>query len=426
MFSTVSNSYLERVVDPIVAEKLSGSGGVIIEGPKACGKTATAMRHAHTVHFVDTDDAFRQLFSLDPALALEGNTPILLDEWQVELPLWDHVRRQIDLRQAPGQFILSGSAMPAEEQKGHSGVGRFARVRMRPMTGLERGVFSGGVSLNRILHGEQISPYKVEKLSVPELIEVMVHGGWPADHDATLRSARSHVADYVDRMASYDVFDAAGSRIRRPLGVRALMRSLARNVGQAPSLSTLVADVSASDGLVDRGTVARWLEALQRLFFVEAVDAWYPQLRSKATIRTSPVFYLADSSLSAFLLGANDKNLLDDLETAGFIFENYAYQQLVVYAEALGGQVMHYRDSNGKEFDSVIVLEDGSWAGVEVKLGASRIPAGIDSLISTAHSIDVSVLGEPRALILIVGSAELAYTDPATHVHVIPIRALQA
>ncbi|XCB29470.1 DUF4143 domain-containing protein [Arcanobacterium hippocoleae] len=204
------------------------------------------------------------------------------------------------------------------------------------------------------------------------------------------------------------------------------MRSIARNIGQAPSLSTLVSDVTATDGLADRATVQRWFAALQRLFVVDTVDAWSPRLRSKAVIRTSPVLYFTDSSLTAYLLGATSERLLKDLKTAGFIFENYVYQQLAAYAEAIGGHVLHYRDSKGKEFDSAIVLEDGSWIGAEIKLGPGSIPAGISGRVSTYNSIDTAALGEPRALMLIVGGTDIAYTDPQSGVHVIPIQALSA
>lgn len=418
--------YLPRVADTALAEKIASSGGVIIEGPKACGKTATAMQQARTTYFVDTDPSFTNLFKLDPQLALEGETPVLLDEWQTEPELWNHVRREIDMRQMPGQFILSGSAMPANHVKGHSGLGRYARVRMRPMTAIEWRAFPGGISFARLAHGEKLSPLRVPSLSVPDLLDVMVHGGWPADHDASTHAARSHVADYVERLSTFDVFELAGSRIRKSLGVRTLLRSLARNAGQAPSLSTLTSDVRAQERTTDRVTVQRWLEALERLYVIEAVPAWSPQLRSKATIRTSPVYYLADASLTAYLLGATVDSLMRDLETAGFVFENFVYHQLATYAEAIGGRIFHYRDSNGKEFDAVVVLDDGSWIGVEVKLGQHRIAEGVAGLVNTRSQINLDILGEPQALLLIVGGTDLAYTDSETGVHIVPVQALQA
>ena len=424
MVTGKSSNYLPRVADEILAAKLAGSGGVIVEGPKACGKTATSTQLAQTVRLLDIDESFRQLFALYPSLALSGNTPILLDEWQTLPEIWNHVRREIDSRQRPGQFILSGSAMPAENAKGHSGLGRFARVRMRPMTGVERQVLPGEVSFRHLAAGGDLPLTQVEPLPVADLFEIILHGGWPADHSATAEAARNHVNDYVERLCAFDVFDAAGSRIRRPLGVRALLRSIARNAGQAPSLKTLTADVAAQDGSVDPQTVSRWLEALLSLFVVESVEAWSPKLRSKATARTSPVLYLADSSLHASLLGASVDTLLRDLNTAGFVFENYVYQQIATYAEAIEGRVMHYRDSNGKEFDAVVVLPDGSWLGVEVKLGEHRIEQGIAGLNATRNVVDTEVLGEPRALVLIVGGTDLAYTDRETGIKVVPIQAL--
>lgn len=424
MMTGKDSNYLPRVADEILAAKLEGSGGVIVEGPKACGKTATSTQLAQTVRLVDVDESFRRLFALDSSLALSGNTPILLDEWQTLPEIWNHVRREIDSRQRPAQFILSGSAMPAENAKGHSGLGRFARVRMRPMTGVERQVLPGGVSFRHLADGGDLPLTQVEPLSVTDLFEIILHGGWPADHSSTDVSARNHVNDYVERLCIFDVFDAAGSRIRRPLGVRALLRSIARNAGQAPSLNTLTADVVAQDGSVDPQTVSRWLEALLSLFVVESVEAWSPKLRSKATTRTSPVLYLADSSLYASLLGASVDTLLRDLNTAGFVFENYVYQQIATYAEAIEGRVMHYRDSNGKEFDAVVVLPDGSWLGVEVKLGEHRVEQGIAGLNATRNVVDTEVLGEPRALVLIVGGTDLAYTDRETGIRVVPIQAL--
>lgn len=418
--------YLPRIADNALAEKIASSGGVIIEGPKACGKTATAMQQARTTYFVDTDSSFKNLFKIDPQLALQGETPVLLDEWQAEPELWNHVRREIDMRQLSGQFILSGSAMPADHVKEHSGLGRYARVRMRPMTAIEWRAFLGGVSFAQLARGEKLSTMRVPSLSVPDLLDVVIHGGWPADHDASTHAARSHVADYVERLSTFDVFELAGSRIRKSLGVRTLLRSLARNAGQAPSLSTLTSDVRAQEGTADRVTVQRWLEALERLYVVEAVPAWSPQLRSKATIRTSPVYYLADASLTAYLLGATVDSLMRDLETAGFVFENFVYHQLATYAEAIGGRVLHYRDSNGKEFDAVVVLDDGSWIGVEVKLGQHRIAEGVAGLVNTRSQINLDILGEPQALLLIVGGTDLAYTDSETGIHIVPIQALQA
>ncbi|MDU5308329.1 MAG: DUF4143 domain-containing protein, partial [Varibaculum cambriense] len=316
------------MADSDLAEKIASSGGVILEGPKACGKTATAMQQANTTYFVDTDSSFKNRFALDPKLALQGETPVLLDEWQTEPELWNQVRREIDMRQLPGQFILSGSAMPADQIKGHSGLGRYARVQMRPMTAVEWRAFPGGISFADLARGEKLPVTPVPSVSVPDLLDVVIHGGWPADHDKSTKAARSHVADYVERLTTFDVFELAGSRIHKPLGVRTLLRSLARNVGQAPTMSTLAKDVRAQEGTTDRATVQRWLEALERLYVVEMVPAWSPQLRSKAAIRTSPVYYLADASLTTCLLGATVDSLLDDLETSGFIFENFVYHQI--------------------------------------------------------------------------------------------------
>nr|WP_330164247.1 DUF4143 domain-containing protein [Trueperella pyogenes] len=376
--------------------------------------------------FRDADSSFKTRFALDPQLALRGETPILLDEWQAEPGLWDQVRREIDKRQLSGQFILSGSAMPADHVKGHSGLGRYARVRMRPMTATEWCACPGGVSFAKLASGERLHVMSIPSLPVPELLDVIIHGGWPADHSMGTKAARSHVADYVERLSAFDVFELAGSRVRRPLGVRTLLRSLARNVGQAPALSTLVNDVRAQEGTTDRQTVKRWLEALEQLFVLEAVPAWSPRLRSKAVIRTSPVYYLADASLTAYMLGGTVDSLIDDVETAGFLFENFVYHQLATYAEAVGGRICHYRDSNGKEFDAVVILEDGSWIGVETKLGQRRIAQGIAGLVDTRNQIDSHALGEPRALLLVVGGTDIAYTDPETGVQVVPVQALEA
>lgn len=419
-------NYLPRVVDDLLAKKLASSGGVIVEGPKACGKTATALRQAGTSHFVDIDANFRQLFEISPQLALNGQPPVLLDEWQTIPELWNFVRREIDTRQQAGQYILSGSATPTDNIKGHSGLGRFSHLRMRPMTGHERQIFPGGISFQRLLSGQPLEPTRVADFAVLDLFEAMIHGGWPADHSASTTAASDHVADYVERLTTFDVFEIADSRIRRPLGARTLLRSIARNVGQAPSIATLTTDVISQDGGVDRETVRRWLEALQRLFVVDSVPAWNPKLRSKATIRTSPVVYLTDSSLVANLLGATVDSLVRDLGSAGFIFKNYVYQQIATYAERIGAKIMHYRDSNGKEFDAVLVLNDGTWVGIETKLGSHWIDNGISSLVSTSQTIDIDSLGAPRALLLIVGGSNLAYTDKESGVSVVPVQALEA
>lgn len=416
--------YRPRVVDAVLRSRLESAGAVIVEGPRGCGKTMTASQQARTIVEVDNDPRVRQLLAADQDALFLDEPPILFDEWQAEPGLWNVIRRQVDKRSARGLCILSGSATPADDAKRHSGIGRFSHVRMYPMTGWERGIYPGGVSLGGLCAGAQISSQRVTPRSVPQLLDDALHGGWPITYDAPTETAVDLAQDYVSRLCEYDIPDLAGTRRRNPGAVRALLSSIARNVSQAPTLKTLLGDVAAKDESVSREKISRWLDALQRMFVLERVPAWSPALRSKARLRSGDVFHLADTSLVGVLLGANVNNLRADPETAGLVFESYVYQQVAAFAAALRADVLHYRDSNGYEFDQVLSLPDGSWAGIEVKLGAGNIQAGIDSLLNTTSQINTKGLGWPRALILLVGGSETAYRDPSG-VSVVPIQALE-
>jgi predicted AAA+ superfamily ATPase len=413
-------NYAPRVVDGELAVRLSAVGGVVIEGPKACGKTATARQVAASEVLLDVDQAARDAVAIDPRLVLDGPVPRLIDEWQTEPAIWNHVRRAIDDRAAPGQFLLTGSAVPADDITRHTGAGRIGRLRMRPMSLLESGSSSGRMSLAALLAGKGgRSPDA--SLTISDLAERIAVGGWPGiqrlPSDAALRANR----DYLDEVARVDVNRVDGGR-RDPEKVGRLLRSLARNVATHASLSTLAHDTAGSSEAVHRVTATDHLDALTRLMVVEDQPAWAPHLRSKAVMRRGPKRHFVDPSLAVAALRATPADLLVDFELLGFLFESLVVRDLRVYAQAAEADVLQYRDSNGLEVDAIVRRPGGPWAAFEVKLGGSRIDEAARTLLRFADQIDISKVGEPAALGVIVSGGYGYVREDG--VVVIPIGAL--
>lgn len=381
--------YLPRVVDRLVEDSLGYSGGALIEGVRACGKTMTGRQHASSEVALDSGlPQLRAALDVDPSLLLAGDVPRLIDEWQIEPMLWNLVRREIDARRDPGQFILTGSSVPAEDASRHSGAHRISRIRMRPMTLFERGRGDGSVSLENLLNGEIPTPVLDAGVSVPEALNDLVHGGWPADLDLTAVQAQHRLRDYVEDIISIDIGRLDGEPRRDPVRLRALMRSLARHIATEASFNTIAKDVAGQS--LSAETAIAYVSALKRLFIIEEQPAWAPHLRSRYAVRTSSKLHFVDPALAAAVTATSLERLMLDLETAGLWFESQAVQHLRIFSELCGGRIYHYRDKAGREADAIVELDDGRWATFEVKLGQRQIPAAQASLTAFVADIDTA------------------------------------
>ncbi len=412
-------AYVARIADAEVRARLAANGAVVIEGPKACGKTETARQQAASEVLLDVDAAAQQAAAIDPRLVLDGATPRLIDEWQIVPEVWNHVRREVDARAEPGQFLLTGSATPADDQTRHTGGLRFGRVQMRPMTLAEVGTSTGEISLTALLAGDETrSPDP--GLTVPDLIEEVVRGGWPGIRHLAVADAARALRDYLDRIRRTDIRAVDGVR-RDPERVQAVLRSLARHVGTQATLTTIAADAAMSGTKVTDDTVSDYLNALARLMIVEDQPAWNTHLRSSHALRTAPTRHFTDPSLAVAALRATPDALLKDLNALGLLFESLVVRDLRVYAQALDGQLSHYRDQSQLEVDAIVDIGD-RWAAFEVKLGPGQIDQAADTLVRFADRVDTTRRGDPALLGIIVGSG-YGYVRP-DGIHVIPVGAL--
>ena len=412
--------YLPRIVDAELDELLEATGAVLVEGPKASGKTATARQAARTEVLLDIDANARRMIGVDPTLVLKGDTPRLIDEWQLEPAIWNHVRRTVDQRAKPGQFILTGSAVPADDIMRHTGAGRFARLRMRPLSLYESGRSSGEVSLRRLLAGTAQTAERTE-LSIEALAEVVCAGGWPANTDKTLVQTLRANRAYLDGIRRTDISTVSGTT-RDPVKVERLLRSLARNVATPVAMSKLTAEVGNSDAPLKSDTVAAYLDALNRLMVVEDQPAWSPHLRSRTALRQTPIRHFVDPSLAVAALRATPDRLTADLEFLGLLFESLVIRDLRVYAQASDAKVFHYREKEGLEVDAVVEASDGRWAAFEIKLGERWVQDGARNLDRLATRMAHSDYDEPTALAVIVPNGYGTCGPGATGV--VPIGAL--
>ncbi len=414
-------NYVPRIADTELSNRLSGAGAVLIEGPRACGKTELARRQAASEVLLDIDDNARRAMAIDPALVLAGNTPRLIDEWQIEPGIWNHVRRAVDRRQGQrGQFILTGSSVPADDVTRHTGAGRVSRLRLRTMSSSETGFSTGEISLGDLLEG-RFAGCGPADVKVGDLAASICKGGWPGDLDLTASASLTARVDYLEEIRRTDVSRTDGIA-RDPANVGRLIRSLARNVATNVSARTLAADVGGEGRPLDVDTVRQYLAALSRLMVVEEQPAWSPRLRSRSVLRKSPKRHLVDPSLAAAALGATPERLLEDLEYLGFLFESMVYRDLSVYGRACGAEVFHYRDNTNLEVDMVVQDRRGNWCAFEVKLGAGQVDAAVDSLLRMRDRLELNTVGEPGTLGVIVGSG-YGYKRP-DGICVIPVAAL--
>ena len=414
-------AYEPRVVDAELIDVLASSGAVLIEGPKASGKTSTADQLARTVVRLDVDASARAAFAADPSLVLAGDPPVLLDEWQVEPTLWNHVRRSVDDRSpAKGLYILTGSAVPRDDVTRHSGAGRIATLRMRPMCLYESGHSTGDISLSALMAGQ--APSSPDPgLTVRDIIDRIVVGGWPAEQSSSVTAAARAARDYLSQIREVDISRVGNAR-RDPAKVGQLMASLARNVATEAPNTRLAADAGGREGPLDRGTTNDYLTVLEHLMIVEDQPAWGPHMRSRIPLRTSPKRHFVDPSLAVAAQNASAQRLLDDLNWTGFLFESLVVRDLRVLSQPLEGRVLHFRDSKGLEVDAVVHLVDGRWGAFEVKLGAGRVDEGAASLLNFLQKVDTTKVGPP-AVLGVITSTGFGYRRP-DGVHVIPIGTL--
>lgn len=415
-------AYSLRIVDAELDARLRALGAVVIEGPRASGKTATARQRAASEVLLDLDAGARAAVDIDPALVLDGPAPRLIDEWQVAPQIWNHVRRAVDDRSAPGQFILTGSAVPDDDETRHTGAGRIGRLRMRPMSLFESGHSSGEISLADLLDGEPARS-RDSGATVAKLAERTCIGGWPGFQQLAVQEGLVAVAGYLDEIRRADVSRVDSTR-RDPERVGKLLRSLARNVATPAAITKLAADTGGADGPLARDTIYDYLNALERLLIVEDQPAWGPHLRSRSQARVGAKRHFVDPSLAVAALGASPERLLRDLNYFGLLFESLVIRDLRIYAQASAGVVMHYRDSDDLEVDAIVEARDGRWAAFEVKLGGTTaIDEASESLLKFSQRVDTTTIGFPACLGVIVATGYgYVRTDG---VAVIPLPALR-
>lgn len=423
------NQYRNRIADEILKRKLEGKGAVLIEGPKWCGKTTTAEQIAESVLYMDDPQTKEQnitMASLNPKRLLAGAAPRLIDEWQLAPKLWDAIRFEVDHRHELGQFVLTGSAVPADTKEiTHSGTGRFTWLTMRPMSLYESGDSTGEVSLRELFS----TPKAIDgasSIDMDRLAFLICRGGWPQAIDLRDEIALDQAMDYYDAVVHSDINRADGVT-KNPERVKRLMRSLARNQGQQVANTVIAADIKANDGSsIEDETVASYINALKRIFVVEDMPAWNPNLRSKTAIRSADTRYYVDPSIAVAALGAGPSDLIADLKTMGFLLETLCVRDLRVFTDALNGEVYHYRDKNGLECDAVIHLRNGSFGLVEIKLGGELlIEEGAKSLKALRDKIDPEKMKSPSFLMVLTGLGDYAYRRE-DGVYVVPIGCLRA
>lgn len=420
--------YKKRIADDILKRKLEGKGAVLIEGPKWCGKTTTAEQVAASVLYMDDPEKKAQnvtMAELSPKRLLAGETPRLIDEWQLAPKLWDAIRFEVDHRGEMGQFVLTGSAVPADTKEiAHTGTGRFTWLIMRPMSLYESGDSTGQVSLRELFQGAD-DVVGESDIDLDRLAFLTCRGGWPQAIDMRDEIALDQAVDYYDAVVNSDINRADGVQ-KNPERVKRLMRSYARNQGTQIANTVIAEDVSGS-GVISMSdeTTAQYIDALRKIFVVEDMPAWNPNLRSKAAIRTQDTRYFVDPSIAAAALGIGPEDLLNDLNTFGFIFETLGVRDLRVFADALNGTVYHYRDKDGLECDAVVHLRNGAYGLIEIKLGGDRlIEEGAKSLLTLSGKLDTVKMKQPSFLMVLTGTGDYAYrrTDG---VFVVPIGCLK-
>ncbi len=420
--------YRKRIADAVLLRKLQGKGAVLIEGAKWCGKTTTAEQIAGSILYMDDPEKKEQnitMADMNPKRLLQGEVPRLIDEWQLAPKLWDAIRFEVDHRRDLGQFILTGSAVPADTKEiSHSGTGRFSWLTMRPMSLFESGDSTGDVSLKELFDGKTEIDGS-SGIDIDRLAFLVCRGGWPQAIDMRDEIALDQATDYYDAVVHSDINRADGVQ-KNPEKVRRLMRSYARNQGTQVPNTVLAQDMANNDELpISEETVSSYVNALRKIFVIEDMPAWNPNLRSKTAIRSSDTRYYVDPSVAAAALGIGPNDLINDLNTFGFLFETLCARDLRVFADALNGEVYHYRDKDGQECDAVVHLRNGKYGLIEIKLGGNKlIEEGAESLKAMRDKIDTGKMQIPSFLMVLTGIGDYAYLRP-DGVCVVPIGCLK-
>ena len=421
-------TYKFRIADDLLEARLRRKGAVLIEGPKWCGKTTTAEQHAASILYMADPQKRKQNLQaakMNTGSILNGAVPRLIDEWQIAPTLWDSVRFEVDQRNEVGQFILTGSSVPPKSDEiYHSGTGRFAKLLMRPMSLFESGESSGSVKLQDLFqHSDSIEGES--KIDIAELAYLICRGGWPGALGLSREDALGQAFDYYDLVCDSDV-SRVDDVARNAQRVRLLMRSYARHQGSMATVGTILSDMKANEASdLSDNTIYDYIKVLKKIFVIEDMPAWNPNLRSKTAIRTSDNRYFIDPSIATAALGIGPNDLIDDLETMGLFFETLAVRDLRVYADALGGQVYHYRDKSGLECDTVLHLRNGSYGLIEIKLGGDDlIESGAKSLKALSEAIDTTRMHQPSFMMVLTGIGDFPYRRD-DDVWVVPIGCLR-
>ena len=424
------NAYKKRILDSVITRRLKTAGAILLEGIKWCGKTTTCEQLSHSVIYMDEPekrDHNMLMARIRPSEILDGEAPRLIDEWQIAPVLWDAIRYRVDHGDGRGLFLLTGSAVPVDEDEiKHSGTGRFAWVRMRTMSLFESGESSGEVSLGALFEGKDCTGAHPAISQLPDVATAVCRGGWPAACELKGEEAFDPAFDYLDAVVKKDISRVDGVA-RNEDRARRIMRSYARLQGTQSSASVINADLAANEaGSFDDDTVYSYLNALKGIFAVEDMPAWCPNLRCKTPVRTSDTRYFSDPSIATSALRIGPKGLMEDLNTFGFLFETMAMRDLRVYADAHFGDVRRYHDASGLECDAVVSLRDGRYGLVEVKLGgAPLIERGAEALRKLASRLDTTTMAKPSFLMVLTAVGDCAYTRPDDGVVVCPIGCLR-
>ena len=422
-------NYRKRIADDILQKKLRSKGAVLIEGPKWCGKTTTAEQAAKSILYMDEPSSIKQNLAradLDPESLLEGDVPRLIDEWQLAPKLWDAVRFSVDHKRKFGLYILTGSAVPANlDEIHHTGTGRFSWLKMRPMSLYESGESTGDVSLSELFNNEDCLLRGNSKLTLDDIAFLICRGGWPMAIDVPEDVALQQAIDYYDAVVNEDISRIDVAR-KENAYVKRLMRAYARNQGAQISIDSLLNDLLESESFeTSNKTATKYINLLKKIFVIEDMKAWNPNLRSKTAIRTSYTRYFVDPSIATAALGIGPNDLINDLKTMGLLFETMAIRDLRVYADLLDANVYHYRDKNGLECDAVIHCRNGSYGLVEIKLGGDKlIDEGAASLKKLSSKIDTDKMKKPSFLMVLTANSNVAYKRN-DGVIVVPVGALK-
>ena len=425
----MATDYKKRIMDGIIEKRLKNKGAILLEGAKWCGKTTTCEQHASSIIYMSDPDRVRQnlqLADISPRSLLQGETPRLLDEWQIAPKLWDAIRFEVDHRDGFGHFLLTGSSVPADtsEQK-HSGTGRFAWLKMRPMSLYESGESTGEISLQTLFNEAELQIFAENKLTLDAIAFLICRGGWPQATKLSGEDALIQSFDYVDAVAREDISRVDGVK-RDETRARLLLRSYARHQGTAASYTTIREDIVSNDASdLSEDTIMTYAKALRKIFVIEDCAAWNPNLRSKKAIRTSDTRYFVDPSIATAALSIGPGDLINDLNTCGLFFETMCMRDLRIFAEYLEGEVRHFRTKDGLECDAVVHLKNGSYGLIEIKLGGDKlIEEGAETVKTIADQIDTTKMKAPSFQMVLTGTSPYAYRRE-DGVFVVPIGCLK-